>query len=559
MADTKKQEDIKDVSPEPLGSGLSGKTATDSPKVAAEETDAEAAPPYTDSTDETSNTNSMSAQPYEPDLGDFDFHDDEDGDAGEAGAFDDLEGFRIDEDRFTALKPIWNDTKFAIFFIVVAVLFIFKAAYLVMSYLPDYINDNPVSAPIPNSVFFQFKTIFLFIFITLISIGSSIFIFIKAGRNSAAFTSFGIKFFTWFLVVVSVLAFIIGQILQGLGFGAFAVGLYFINKRYQPAITLAGKIMEIVINVLKKYPSTAIAALIGLSSNIIFSVILSIAIGCEYLSYGFNSAGKPIYNPETGETTSVITWGLIFSILFLSFAGLYIIDVLKNAMHVTIGGIYGTWYYLESTFEGMPASEGKSSFKRAMTYSLGSVCFGSLFVVFFQLIAILISIGDEHLGLFGDLTDVLLKFMSMGVGYFNLYAYAFVALYGVSLLKSVRATYKFFKQRGIQAAINDFLIGSSLGFYCLLAAIMSMFATGVYLFLISMIFNIDDSLMAPLTAFAFLMTINVTAALIQTIISGSTVFFFALNKDPAVFQESNPFEFQEISRCYPKVLDKLDI
>lgn len=532
--------DIQEVDPEPIGSGLNKKKYSDDVNHDVSENENET--PVND--DEGTELGAQAYDPEDFENDGFDIDGNEDEELGE---------FSFQDDRFTAARPVWNDVKFAVFFIVVLFAFFATSMTQMMKHFGDYVNDNSGNATLPNSVFFEFKTIFLFLFTSLISFGSSIFIFFRAGKSSEKFVSFGIKFIIGLFILAAAASILVGQFVHLVLFGAISGVLILVIRKYQPLITLASHILSIVIDVLKAYPSTAIAALIGFFTSLIFTLILTISIGCAYIGYGFHSDGKII------DENSKITGGLIVLILFLNFTGLYIIDVMKNAMHVTIGGIYGTWYYLNSTFTGMPSNEGIGSFKRAMTYSFGSVCFGSLFVVFFQIWAIFIMIGDKQAGIIGNFFDLILKVAGLAVGYFNLYAYSYVALYGNDMVKSAKSTYHFFKQRGLQAILNDSIISTALGFYCLVASLLSLLITCVYLAIIRAIFGLDDAVFVPLAGYSFLVTFNITSILIATIVSGSSVFFFALNKDPAVFQESHPFEFQEISRCYPKVLDKLSL
>lgn len=506
-----------------------------------------------DGNNENSNqqpTDNITAQPFEPATDDeFDFNVTGD-------PIDNGEEFRIEEDRFTRAKPVWNDVKFAIFFLIMFLSFTITSMVFIIKHFDEYINESPIPSTLPNSVFFEFRTILLLIFISLISFGVSLLIFILAGRNSAKFTIIGLKVITGLLILGSVSGFFIGQFIQSIFFAAIAIGIIVVLLKFNPLISLASTILNIVTTVLKKYPSTAGAALIGFFSSILFFGILGVSVGCIYLAYGFHSNGTPKFDQD-GNITSQLTPGLIFTMVFINFAGLYIIDVLKNVMHVTIGGIYGTWYYLESTFEGMPNNEGKGSFKRAMTYSFGSVCMGSLYVASFQAIAIFFILNSN--GLFGMLGNLTMRTLGFGVGYFNLYAYSYVALYGVGMIKSAKSTKSFFKQRGVQALLNDSIISLSMGFYCIAASIIGVLVTYLYLVIFRRFIGLTDDAFFPLLTYSFMVTINITTVLITTVVSGSSVFFFALNKDPAVYQESNPFEFQEISRCYPKVLTKLQL
>ncbi|TID29779.1 hypothetical protein CANINC_001638 [Pichia inconspicua] len=508
-------------------------------------------------------TTNIGAQPYEYDAESIDSNElvgNNNGDDDDNDDFDiqDDDVFVSEEDRFTVAKPVWNDTKFGIFFLIVAILFFITSMRFIIKYTRQFVEETPSDSQLPIEMLFEFKTIFL-LFCTLItSFAISIAMFLQAGKNSTKFTYSGLKFICGIFILGGVSSIILGQLLQAIFFGGLASIIIVLIKKYQPMIDLAANILQIVISVVKRYPQTAIAALVGFFSTLLFTAILKLSVSCAYIAYGFHGDGTPKFDND-GNQISIINTSLVITILFLNFAGLYIIDVLKNILHVTIAGFYGTWYYLESTFTGMPNNEGFGSFKRSITYSFGTICLGSIFVIIFQCFAVFMFIGDKNLGFIGVLSDFVLKITSFAVGYFNTYAFSFVALYGANMLTSARSTFIFFKQRGKQAAINDTIISFSLSFYCIVAGLISMIVSAVILFILSIFIRVGDNAYMPLMMYSFLISFNVALILIQTTVSGSSAFFFALNKDPAVFEESHPFEFQEISRCYPRVLEKLDL
>lgn len=492
--------------------------------------------------------NDIGAQAYEAD---FDF---QDGNLGD----DEVDSFAIDEDRFTTETPVWNDTKFAIFFLIVFVLFIVKSFSLIVKHMKTLADEIPPSQTVPNSLFFSLKSIFLILVTIALSTAVTMKLFFLAGKKSIRLVETGIKFITGFFMLATVAAFFIRQYIQGFLFGIVTAILFTIIIKFKQLITLAGNILSIVISVLMKYPATAFAAGGGYISTSFFTGLLSIANGCTYIAYGFHGDGTPRFDDQ-GNKISQVSTGFVLTLLFLNFAGLYIVDVARNVMHVTIGGIYGTWYYTEQTFNGMPKNEGTGSFKRAMTYNFGSLCFGSLCVVIFQCIAVTVLLIDRNQGYVGQIGDLILRLTSTGVGYFNLYVFSFVALYGSSMMRSVKATYKFFKDRGLQAFCNDFIISLALGFYCLIAAFISGIFIAIFLYIFKAIVGIREEFFAPLLTSSLVVSFNITTVLILTIVSGSSVFFYALNKDPSVYQESHQFEFQEISRCFPRVLQRVNL
>lgn len=58
-------------------------------------------------------------------------------------------------------------------------------------------------------------------------------------------------------------------------------------------------------------------------------------------------------------------------------------QVLTNVLLVTEAGIFGSWYF---SMDSMPSKAGWHSFKRSMTTSFGSICFGSLIVAILDML-----------------------------------------------------------------------------------------------------------------------------------------------------------------------------
>lgn len=56
-------------------------------------------------------------------------------------------------------------------------------------------------------------------------------------------------------------------------------------------------------------------------------------------------------------------------------------EVIKNVVHVTASGLMATWYFLSGV--GMPRNPTSLAFKRATTTSFGSICLGSLLVIYY--------------------------------------------------------------------------------------------------------------------------------------------------------------------------------
>ena len=96
---------------------------------------------------------------------------------------------------------------------------------------------------------------------------------------------------------------------------------------------------------------------------------------------------------------------------------------------MTVSGVYGSWYFYAGTPAGMPKRATIGAFKRTMTYSFGSVSFGSLLVSLIQLLKQACSIAQSDAAMDGNLITCaifcvlrcLLSFVEWAVQFFNHY------------------------------------------------------------------------------------------------------------------------------------------
>jgi Plasma-membrane choline transporter len=79
-----------------------------------------------------------------------------------------------------------------------------------------------------------------------------------------------------------------------------------------------------------------------------------------------------------------------FVVFLCLFSFYWVHQVLHNTVHVTVTGVIGSWWFAPATTSDEQApscgygSAIDGSLYRAMTYSFGSICFGSFLVAFIQ-------------------------------------------------------------------------------------------------------------------------------------------------------------------------------
>jgi hypothetical protein len=165
-----------------------------------------------------------------------------------------------------------------------------------------------------------------------------------------------------------------------------------------------------------------------------------------------------------------------------------------------VSGTFATWYFLSGT-TGVPPNPTLGAFKRSMTTSFGSICFGSLIVATLQTIrALLRGMRNERNGLLVVIVDCLIGWIESLVQYFNVYAFTQVAIYGYVLTQCVRSedlwahivlfcskpycraakdTWQLVKSHGVEAIINDNLISGVLTMGCFLGGVITAIFGGI--------------------------------------------------------------------------------
>ncbi|QPG73491.1 hypothetical protein FOA43_000802 [Brettanomyces nanus] len=458
------------------------------------------------------------------------------------------------DEAFKVDKPKWNDIPFIFLFLATVAGFV-VVAVISISYYHSHTSyygtgiHNGIESSTMNS-----NSLIVFAIVVSVSLVFSVLILLIAGRWPSMFIKTGLVLNVAFGLATAIYYLVVGYYSAGIVFLVIAVLFSFCYYSLRSRIPFSTTVLRIVIGVIKKYPSCFIVGIIGMLLMGGFSYLFIVTIVSVYAKWGDNSV------PESYDQSKLI--GLL---VFVFFAGYYITEALRTTIHVTLSGIYGTWYYLSKSDAGMPKHAALGSFRRAMTFCFGSICFGSLLVALVQLLRQLINIAKlQALGNGNGLAYCLLIVLDMFayildfcLRYFNHYAYSYIALYGKSYLKSARDTYHIFKYKGFDALMNDCIIDTALGIYCFFAGFLAAFTSYMYLRKTKPAYNTDGSYYAPIVAFSFVIAMQVCNVVTTVITSGTATFFLCLAKDPEVFKVSYPDEFDEVFRNYPQVLLKV--
>jgi hypothetical protein len=196
-----------------------------------------------------------------------------------------------------------------------------------------------------------------------------------------------------------------------------------------PRIPFSVLMLQTTIDVGKKHGHVHIVSALGGLAGAAFGVWFAITLIAVYGQFS-NSQG---------------TWmGLFF---FLTFSAYWITEWIKNTIHTTIAGVYGSWYFAANQY---PKKVTRSALKRALTYSFGSISFGSLLVAIIQFLQQLCSIAQRTEAQQGDLVSsivfcclgCMLSILRWAAEFINRYAFCHIALYGKPYIEAAKDTWR---------------------------------------------------------------------------------------------------------------------
>ncbi|RUS13220.1 choline transporter-like protein [Jimgerdemannia flammicorona] len=222
-----------------------------------------------------------------------------------------------------------------------------------------------------------------------------------------------------------------GIYFAGVIFGIFGIFYAMTWWWWRSRLPFAVIMLETVTGVTRKYPGTILIGVAGLIIQVAYSVWWVITVVGAFQLFD-SSANCTTIDPRTRQPNCT-NYALIGIMLFLVFSFYWTSQVIKTVGHVTVSGVFATFYFLEGT----PMASKSPTFSalgRALTTSFGSICFGSLIIAVIQTIkAILRSLAndtDSACGAFMAMCAVCFLDCIEGlVEYFNHYAYTEVAIY----------------------------------------------------------------------------------------------------------------------------------
>ncbi|KAI3644498.1 hypothetical protein MP228_010662 [Amoeboaphelidium protococcarum] len=341
-----------------------------------------------------------------------------------------------------------------------------------------------------------------------------------------AFTAFAFYLGAWLLAVINLIFLILSA-------------LFFFFARHR--IPLAALIMESVVGITSRYPFTYTVAFLSLLVQFAYSVY-----------WAFSSVGISSRFDGQGASQTVL-------LIFIVFSGYWVSQVLINTLHVTISGTVATAYFLEGS-SMMPRNPTLQSAKRAFTTSLGPIAFGSLIIALIQTLRFMLRQAAQQNSILAAIADCIIGCLQGLIEYFNSYAYVHVAVYGKSFCEAAKDTWNLVKSHGIDAIVNDSLVGTVLGFGKIAVGMASgTVAYAVAYFAIRGTADWNDPNSAAfffailITVAVFLMGLVMMGIIAMVVESGTQTTFVILAEDPAAIQRSKPELYEKFKQVYPRI------
>ncbi|KAI9224889.1 plasma-membrane choline transporter-domain-containing protein [Blastocladiella britannica] len=339
--------------------------------------------------------------------------------------------------------------------------------------------------------------------------------------------------------------------------------IYFYSA-YKSRFPFAAVMMATVAEVTQKYTATVFLGLVALIVNLaytVFFVITLLSSSMVWGNVGTGSSSSSSSSSSSGNNTNNNKLsGAAYALwVFLTFSFYWTSQVIVNVLHVTIAGVFGSYYFMSGTAQGMPSSPTVGAFTRAITTSFGSICFGSLIIALIQTVQAvlrqLMNDTDSAIAAFIICcVQCLLSWIEAWAEIFNKYAFCQVAIYGKPFVRAAKDTWTMIKDRGVDALINDSLIGNVLGLGAVLVG-------GITVLVAWAIFAVGRTTVVPSGSFDLTLLIVLVVAffvgvvmfsLISTVVSsGVATTFVALAEDPAALAHSKPELWEKIRETYP--------
>ncbi len=176
------------------------------------------------------------------------------------------------------------------------------------------------------------------------------------------------------------------------------------------------------------------------------------------------------YNSTNPDECSINGWTFLMFLLSLYWTT----NVIGNFIQVVVSGVMATWLYDKDEARGCCSAAIWGSLRRGMTFSFGSICFGSLVQGFVSVLRWMVQGGRRHrqdpsrtndtcCGVMGSsFVECVTHLWGDVLDWFTQWNYIYVALYGFSYVESGKRVTQLFRTKGFVPIIMERLAGFAL-------------------------------------------------------------------------------------------------
>ena len=151
----------------------------------------------------------------------------------------------------------------------------------------------------------------------------------------------------------------------------------------------------------------------------------------------------------------------------------------------------------------------------------------------------------------------LISILQSIVEWVNRYAYSHIALYGKPYIAAAKDTWKMIKNRGIDALVNDCLVGPVLSMGGVFVAFVCALLAYLYLQFTNPAYNSSGGYYPVVMAFAFIIGLQVCLIFMTPLGAGIDTIFVATAWDPEVLMRNHPDLYHLMIKVYPRVQEAI--
>ncbi|MCJ1423394.1 putative choline transporter, neither null mutation nor overexpression affects choline transport [Sticta canariensis] len=484
-----------------------------------------------------------------------------------------VDGKQTFAQAFKLDKPKYNDIWAGILLILTFLGFAAVSGLSLQGYSANKAFSGGGIYHAPNEFSLNTNTIVLFAFVLALAFTASWLYFTMA----RAFT----KQFIWITGILNIV-FGIGTAIYyftkhyysaAIVFAVFSIFSIICFISWIPRIPFSVVMLQQTMDIAKGFGHVFLASALGGIAALAFGAWFSVTLVAVYVKYESNSSGSTNgggrttgagrTNPacSSSRSSSCSSAKVVGLVVFITFAGYWITEWIKNTLHSTIAGVYGSWFFCSGKPGGMPKGPTRGAFRRAITYSFGSISFGSLVVALINMLRQAVSIARQQEAQSGNvvasiafcLLGCFIGILEWAVTFINRYAFSHIALYGKAYIPAAKDTWKIMKDRGIDALVNDCLISPVLTMGSTFVAYLCSLLAFLYLQFTDPAYNSGGTFTPVIMAFAFLIGLQVCQIFLTPIGSGVDTIFVAAAWDPDVLMRDHPDFYARMVSTYPKV------